>query len=164
MDKRKQEIDLRHIVWPMFLQAYSVVTRAIDAGVLKAGVLSIDWYDLLLTLERSPDQRLKLNELADRVLFSRSGLTRLVDRVEAAGYLRRERSVEDRRVTYAVLTPEGAAALGQAWPHYRALIDEHFGKHMTDEEAVVLQAFFARLIPPAISEPVALGIRRNTST
>jgi DNA-binding MarR family transcriptional regulator len=160
MSKDHQINDLRERVWPAFLQAHAVVTRAIDAGLQQAGVLSIDWYDVLLTLERSPGQRLKLNELADRVLFSRSGLTRLVDRIEAAGYLRRERSVEDRRVTYAVLTEPGAAALGRTWPHYRELIDQHFGRHLTDAEAAVLRAAFAKLIPPVVSEPVTLGIRR----
>jgi DNA-binding MarR family transcriptional regulator len=122
----------------------------------------MDWYDVLLTLERSPDHRLRLNELADRVLISRSGLTRLIDRIEAAGFLRRERSVQDRRGAYAVLTPEGAAALGKAWPVYERLIDEYFGQRMTDEQVRVMHSFFMQFLPPPVpSEPVQLGIKKK---
>jgi DNA-binding MarR family transcriptional regulator len=161
-DKNRNTIDLRQVVWSEFLFVHASVGRQIDAGLASAGVLSMDWYDVLLTLERSPDHRLRLNELADRVLISRSGLTRLIDRIEAAGLLRRERSVQDRRGAYAVLTTEGAAALGTTWPVYERLIHEHFGKLMSDEQAQSLHAFLSKLMPaPTPSEPVQLGIRRK---
>jgi DNA-binding MarR family transcriptional regulator len=161
-DKPLHKPDLRQIIWSEFLYAHAKVGREIDAGLADAGALSMDWYDVLLTLERSPEHRLRLNELAERVLISRSGLTRLIDRIEAAGLLRRERSVQDRRGAYAVLTSEGAAALGRAWPVYERLIEDHFGKFMSDDEAPTLHRFFSKLMPaPVASEPVQVGIRRS---
>ena len=110
------------------------------------GVIGSDLYDVLLGLERAPEQRLRLSELADHVVRSRSGLTRLVDRLEKQGLLRRERCPEDRRGAYAVLTDAGREALGRAWPVYRDAIQRHFASHLQGKEAGVIRQALARVL------------------
>ena len=92
-----------------------------------------------------PEQRLRLYELADAVVLSRSGLTRLVDRIEAAGLLRREPSPDDRRGAFAVLTEAGKVALRQTWPLYARGIVQHFARAISDEEARLLTDVFQRI-------------------
>jgi DNA-binding MarR family transcriptional regulator len=87
-----------------------------------------------------------MSELADAVLLSRSGVTRLVDRMERAGLVRREECPEDRRALYAALTPKGKRALDRAYPvHVRGIAD-HFGRHLSDEEAKTLAAALNRML------------------
>lgn len=121
--------------WKGVLLAHATLVEQIDKEMARADLLPVDWYDALLALEDAPGQKLKMSELADQVLLSKSGLTRLVDRLEARGYIRREGCRSDRRVAYAVLTPEGLKAREESWPTYRAAIHTHFASHLTDEEA-----------------------------
>ena len=90
-----------------------------------------------------PDRRLRLHELARKVVLSRSGLTRLVDRLEAEGLLRREQAISDRRGAYAVLTDKGYQALRSAWPVYAAEIERRFGRHLSSAQARDLAALLA---------------------
>ena len=84
-------------------------------------------------------------ELADAVVLSRSGLTRLVDRLEVEGLLTRERSGRDRRDAFAVLTERGAAALQAAWPIYANGIATYFARYLTDEEVRVITTALERV-------------------
>jgi DNA-binding MarR family transcriptional regulator len=86
-----------------------------------------------------------MHELARAVVLSRSGLTRLVDRLEKVDLLRREPDPEDGRGSYAVLTDEGAGMRERMWPVYAKGIAEHFGAHVTDEEAEVLSRVLGRV-------------------
>ena len=87
-----------------------------------------------------------MHELARAVVLSRSGLTRLVDRLENAGLLCREPDPSDRRGAFAVLTDEGRDMLRRMWPVYAAGIAEHFGGHISDEEAHVLTEALSRVL------------------
>ncbi len=86
-----------------------------------------------------------MHELARAVVLSRSGLTRLVDRLEGAGLLRREPDPADRRGSYTEITDEGGATLRRMWPVYAAGIAEHFGRHLTDEETCVIASALGRV-------------------
>jgi len=99
----------------------------------------------LLELSGAPDGRLRMHELARAVVLSRSGLTRLVDRLEGAGLLRREPDPADRRGSYAAITEAGRATLRRMWPVYAAGIAEHFGRHLTDEETRVIASALRRV-------------------
>jgi DNA-binding MarR family transcriptional regulator len=88
-------------------------------------------FDVLIQLRLAPDRRLRMTELSDRVRLSRSGLTRLVDRLVQAGLVKRTRCASDRRGTFATLTPAGSSRLRRARPvHFRG-IREHFGKRLS---------------------------------
>jgi DNA-binding MarR family transcriptional regulator len=132
--------------WKGLLVAHATLVEQIDREMARADLVPLDWYDALLALEDAPNQRLKMSDLADQVLLSKSGLTRLVDRLEAKGYIRREACRADRRVAYAVLTPEGLKAREASWPTYRAAIQEHFVSQLSCEEAKVIGNALARFM------------------
>ncbi len=106
----------------------------------------LDVYDVLVTLDYAPDHRLRLSELAEKILLSRSGLTRRLDRLEKQGFIRRQGCAKDKRGAYAVLTEAGMAAREAAWPTYKEAIRTHFGDRMTEGEAKQLAAVMKRVI------------------
>jgi DNA-binding MarR family transcriptional regulator len=125
-------------VWALFLTTHAVLVERIETRLAQAGMPPLAWYDVLWGLERAPDQRLRMSELAEKVVFSRSNLTRLVDRLADAGLVQRERSEEDRRGAYAVLTTEGKAMRRRMWPVYAQGIKELFEDCVTDAQAQVM--------------------------
>jgi DNA-binding MarR family transcriptional regulator len=129
------DIDEFHLAaWRAFLNAHAAVIDRIEREMAEAGVLPLGSYDVLVALLEAPDNRLRLHELASHIVLSRSTLTRVVDRLEAAGLLERERVPTDRRGAYAVLTDRGRAALRQAWPVYARGIEAHFARYLSDDE------------------------------
>lgn len=139
----KQLSEAHKGAWRMLLTARARLVEKMENELTNAGVVSFDWYDILLWLEEAGG-RLKMGELADRVLVSRSGLTRMVDRLEAAGYLRREHCAEDRRAVYAVMTDAGLEAREAAWRIYEPAIVEHFARFLSEREATEVRDVLAR--------------------
>jgi DNA-binding MarR family transcriptional regulator len=137
--------EARLAAWRAFLNAHASVIDRIEREMATAGVLPLGSYDILVPLSEAEGHRLRLHELASRVVLSRSTLTRMVDRLEAAGLIARERVATDRRGAYAVLTPRGAAALREAWPIYARGIRAHFTCHLDDDEVRVLTAALGRI-------------------
>jgi DNA-binding MarR family transcriptional regulator len=133
-------------VWKQFLRAHRRLLGALGAELEQERGLPIGWYEVLLQLENAPDRRLRMGDLADAVLRSRSGLTRVVDRMVDAGFVCREPSPSDGRVLYAGLTPEGRATLRRAAPTHLRGIDEHFASVLTDEEVKVMGRALRRVI------------------
>src|SRR5690348_716328 len=138
--------------WRAFLNAHAAVIDRIEREMAAAGVLPLGLYDVLVPLSEAPDRRLRLHELASRVVLSRSTLTRMVDRLEAAGLLARERVATDRRGAYAVLTEAGAQALREAWPVYARGIMGYFARFLDDEEVRVLTTSLGRVDAAARDE------------
>jgi DNA-binding MarR family transcriptional regulator len=136
-------------VWALFLTAHAVLIEAIERRLAQAGLPPLAWYDLLWGLERSPEQRLRMSELAEKVVLSRSNLTRLVDRLEEAGLVLRERSEEDRRGAYAVLTETGREMRRRMWPVYQAGIRQLFESQLSDAEAETVGAVLRRVLAAA---------------
>ena len=126
---------LRLAAWRAFITAHARVVDRIEDDLAAAGQIPLTWYDVLVELSESPGCRLRLGELARAVVLSRSGVTRLVDRLEAVELLRREPDPDDRRGAYAVLTEQGRRALRRAWPVYAGGIEAHFGRHLSDAQA-----------------------------
>ena len=111
--------------------------RKIEERLKAAGQPPFGWYDLLLELERAGG-RLRIGELAERLVVEPYNMTRLLDRLEGAGLLRRERAPGDRRGAFAVITAEGTALRRRAWPHYqRAILDALAPLSEADAEALV---------------------------
>jgi DNA-binding MarR family transcriptional regulator len=108
--------------WRAFLRAHAEVTRRLEADLMAEHQLPLAWYDVLVQLVEAPDRRLRMTDLAGEVLISRSGLTRLVDRLVAEGLVRREPAPDDARGTFAVITDEGYDRLRTATPtHLRGV-------------------------------------------
>lgn len=132
--------------WRAFLKAHATVVDRIDHDLAAEQRLSLSSYDVLIELYEAPDRRLRMHELAQRIVLSRSGLTRLVDRLETEGLLIRDRCGTDRRGAYAVITEQGIAALRKAWPIYAQGISRYFAQWLTQEEAQIFVAALERLL------------------
>ena len=116
------------------LIAQSAAQRAIEADLAAAGAVSLSWYDVLLELRAAPEMRLRMQELAERVVLSRTRVSRLVAELEVGGLVRRERDPEDGRAWFAVITETGRRARREAAPIYLAAIERHFTSHLTVEQ------------------------------
>src|ERR1700712_5985864 len=102
--------------WRGLLRTHARVLASLDAELEQAHGLAVPEYEVLLVLTERGDQNLRMSELADAALLTRSGMTRLVDRLEKQGLVRRERCPADGRGTYAVITPEGQARFAPGRP------------------------------------------------
>ena len=132
--------------WVTLLLAYGSLFRELDERMAKAGVVPMDVYDILFTLEESPDQRLKMSDLAACALMTRSGLTRLVDRLEKEGLVKRLACATDRRAVHAALTDKGLAERERAWPAYEEALQELFGSKLTNDEAEMIMHTLKRFV------------------
>jgi DNA-binding MarR family transcriptional regulator len=133
-------------VWALFLTAHAVLVGQIEARLADAGLPPLSWYDVLWALERAGSRRLRMRELSDMTVISRSNLTRLVDRLETAGLVERERVEEDRRGAVAVVTAAGRAMRKRMWPVYSSAISELFEDHITDREATQMAGTLRRIL------------------
>jgi DNA-binding MarR family transcriptional regulator len=120
------------------LLAYNAALRAIDADLARAGTIPLTWYDVLLELNAEPERRLRMNELAGRVVLSRTRVSRLVDEMVAAGFVCKVRDEADRRVVWTAMTESGVRAFRTTAPQYLRGIEEHFSRHLTDQEKQVM--------------------------
>lgn len=132
--------------WRLFLETHARVLDVLENELNEDEDLQLSWYDVLVQLSEAPDRRLRMQELADAVLLSKSGLTRLVDRMEKAGLVQREACTDDRRGTYAVLTDRGLERLEDAFPAHARGVQEHFTGHLSPDEARVMTAAFRRVL------------------
>lgn len=130
--------------WRALLGAHARVTTDVEVALAAAGLPPLTWYDVLLPLYRAPGRRLRMGALANETTLSRTGLTRLVDRIERDGLLRRDSVAEDRRGSYVVLTPAGAAMLRRMWPVYERILDDSFAVRIRNPEML------RRLLEPLV--------------
>ena len=119
--------------------------RIFEQQIQDAEGLTLPWYDVLIQLYVAPDRRLRMQDLADRVVLSRSGLTRLVDRKEKAGLVRRVHSTEDRRGYYAVLVAEGRRVFLRVRRGYHRDVLEHFTRHLEDADIRALSGALSKV-------------------
>lgn len=132
--------------WRAFLEAHALTVETLTRELREAEDLPLTWYDVLVQLQEAPEGRLRMQELADAVLLSKSGVTRLVDRMEQAGLVERARCTNDRRGTFAALTPSGRQRLRETAPTHLRGVAEHFAALFDDEEAVVLERLLLRIV------------------
>jgi len=107
--------------WRGLLVAHSRLVPAVEADLRAAGPVPLSWYDVLLELNAAPDRRLRMSELGQRTVLSRTRVSRVVDELAAAGLAERQPDQADGRSSFAALTPAGREALRRAWPVYRQL-------------------------------------------
>jgi len=119
--------------WRLFFESAQALLDVLDAELEHAVGISQRWYDVLVHLEDSP-HGIPMNELADRILYSKSGFTRVVDRMEEAKLVRRTRPENNRRTILIVLTEQGTEMLERARRHHRDGIQRHFSQHLTNTD------------------------------
>jgi DNA-binding MarR family transcriptional regulator len=125
--------------WRRFYPSFWRIHAAIETDLAAAGLPSLSWYDALYELYMAPDRHLRMNELARHALLSRSGLTRLVDKLEEEKLIERKSCPSDGRVQHAQLTDQGVEMLRKIWPVYRAGIAKYFAAHLSETEAAQLE-------------------------
>jgi DNA-binding MarR family transcriptional regulator len=135
--------------WRLLLEAHATVTELLEHELVAERGLPLSRYDVLLNLAEAPEGRLRMQELSASVLLSKSGLSRLVDRMVEAGLVRRERCLDDRRGWFAVLTDQGRSALRRAAPIHLRGIHEHFTRHLEPEEVKALTTALSRVVAAA---------------
>jgi DNA-binding MarR family transcriptional regulator len=154
--------------WKAFLKAHTVITRALERQLIESQHLPLAEYDVLVQLSEADDGALRMSQLADRVLLSRSGLTRLVERLERHGLVERIDCSSDARGSYAVLTDLGKQRLREAAPAHIESVKALFADPLTDQQVVGLQqalellaaavpAGCAAALPDAELAPVEVG-------
>ncbi|HEY1274392.1 MAG TPA: MarR family transcriptional regulator [Thermoleophilaceae bacterium] len=138
--------------WRGMLRVHAGLVRALDAELAAMHGLPLTSYEVLLFLADAPGGRLRMAELADAVLLSRSGLTRLVDRMEREGLIRREQCPNDARGWYAAITHTGLQTFRAARDTHLAGVRERFLTHFSREELHALAELWGRVDPGAVAE------------
>jgi DNA-binding MarR family transcriptional regulator len=137
--------------WRGMLRVHASLTKALDAELLREHDLPLSSYEVLLFVSEAPEGRLRMSDLADGVLLSRSGLTRLVDRMERDGLLERRRCDEDQRGSYAVITESGRELFDRARRTHLDGVRQRFLERLSPEEQRALGALWERVLPGAAS-------------
>jgi DNA-binding MarR family transcriptional regulator len=134
-------------VWRTFLRVHASLTRRLERDLLAENDLPLASYDVLVQLAEAPQGRLRMTDLADRVLLSRSGLTRLVDRLVAERLAERQSCPSDARGTFAVITDAGRVRLREAAETHLRGIHEYMISRLPAEDLDALGALLNRLLP-----------------
>lgn len=145
MTQQMSRHDPRLGAWSAFLRAHARVVRELERELQSEQRMALTDYDVLVQLANVPDRRLRMSELADRLLLSRSGATRLVDRLVAQGLVERMTCDDDRRGQWASLTDAGLDRLRQASPTHLRGVAEHFLDRLSTDELAALERAFTRL-------------------
>ncbi|QDQ96518.1 MarR family winged helix-turn-helix transcriptional regulator [Tomitella fengzijianii] len=140
-------------VWRDMLFAHSIIVQELGEELAEQAGLTLAQYDVLLRLRDSADGAMRMGELAEGVLVTTSGLTRVVDKLESAGLVERVRLSTDRRGVRVSLTGAGRDRLRDAARVHREGIRRHFTRHITDDELPALESFFSRLFTEARGMP-----------
>ena len=130
--------------WRLYFESALALVDVLDAELERDAGIPLRWYDALVHLEETPDG-LRMNELAERILYSKSGFTRVVDRMEESGLVRRVRPESDRRSILVVLTDQGRDTMERARRHHRHAIEQHFSRHLADTDVKALTRAFEKV-------------------
>jgi DNA-binding MarR family transcriptional regulator len=135
--------------WGGFLRVHAKIVRKLDAELRQAHGLPLSSYEVLLHLSWAPGHRMRMGELAESVLLTLSGVTRLVGRLEREGLVRREPCPEDRRGAYAILTEAGVDRLGEAHPTHLSGVHRLFLEHFSEVELKTMAEYWRRVLRTA---------------
>ena len=123
--------------WRLYVESALALVDVLDTELEHAVGIPLRWYDALVHLEESPEG-IPMNALAERILYSKSGFTRVIDRMEETGLVRRLRPKNDRRTILVLLTDKGTQTLEHARTHHRDGIQRHFSQHLTNTDIKAL--------------------------
>lgn len=146
---KSREADTKGRAWALLLATHATLVERIESALSTADLPPLAWYDVLWELEKAEGGKMRMSELAERVVLSRSNLTRLADRLEKAKLLRRESCADDKRGAYGAITNAGLQMREKMWPVYRGQIDGLFGVHLSAEEAKIMTQVFEKVLRAA---------------
>ena len=123
--------------WRLYFESALALVDVLDAEIERDAGIPLRWYDVLVHLEETPDG-LRMNELAERILYSKSGFTHVVDRLEEAGFVRRVRPETTAARSSSSSPTRAATTMEQARRHHRHGIEQHFSRHLSDADIKAL--------------------------
>lgn len=132
--------------WARLIRAQQALLERVEADLKREGLPPLGWYDVLLELNREKDGRFRQFEICDKVLLSKYNLSRLLDRLEREGLVKRQRCEEDGRGAIVTLTAAGRVLQRKMWPVYERAIERYFARHLSAAEAEHLAELMRRLI------------------
>ena len=132
--------------WRGWLRAHALLVRTLDADLRAEHGMSLLTYDALVQLSEAPHRQLYMKDLADALVYSASGVTRIVDGLERAGYARRAPDPHNRRATRVRITPAGLTALEAAWSTHVRGVTRHFAAHTGGKQARMLASVFRAIV------------------
>jgi len=139
------EVDPHREAWIAIAHTHAAVTGRLQEALTAAELPPLPWFEVLATLNGAPEQRLKMGDLAEALVITRGGLTKLVDRLIKAGLLKRTFCETDRRVSYATLLPAGVELLEEMRPVVRGELALAFSANLTVEQAEELRVTLDRI-------------------
>jgi DNA-binding MarR family transcriptional regulator len=149
----REDRDVGVATWALFLRTHAALVARLEHELDEARRLPLPWYDVLLELNAAQGRRLRMQELGNRVVLSRSRVSRIVDEMARAGLARREPDPADGRGSYAVLTDTGRSALHDAAPVYLHGIATYFTGQLSDAELQIMHDALRRVLEYAGSTP-----------
>lgn len=151
---QKTAVDAVHLdAWRSFLTAHAGLIDRLGEEMEAETGLPLPWYEVLLLIYESDDRQLRMHELAESRLLSRSAMTRFVDRMEAAGLVHRESCVSDRRGTFVTATDLGKKRFREAGRVHLRGIEEHFARRVAEAEAATLTTMMDRIVVGLADQP-----------
>jgi DNA-binding MarR family transcriptional regulator len=132
--------------WAALIRTHAAVVRRLEQDLDRAQGMPLAWYDVLLELNSADRRRLRMQELGERAVLSRSRISRVVDELARAGLVTREPDPADRRGSWAVITDAGRARLRAAAPGYLDGIARHFADHLTPDERAAIAVGLGRVV------------------
>jgi len=134
--------------WARLIRAQQALLERVEADLKEAGLPPLGWYDVLLELNRVEEGRLRQHEICGKVLLSKYNLSRLLDRLEEEGLVKRQPCKEDGRAAVVGITAAGRALQKKMWPVYEQAIERYFARHLSAGEAQQLAELMGRMIAP----------------
>lgn len=143
-DRREYPLGLS--AWLAVVQGHAVVVDLLSTALEEEAGIPLSWFEVLLFLKDQEEGRMTMHDLAGSVQLSKSGVTRLVDRMVEAGLVDRAACATDRRVVYAAITPQGRSVMTDALPVHKRAVEQAFVAHLTPDEMRTLHDLMSRLI------------------
>ncbi len=140
--------DERVVLFGLLAETNARLSRDLATTLEAECALPLAWFDVLLRLRRAPEGRLKMSQMADAIVHSTGGTTRLVDRLEEAGLVARQNCPNDRRAVYVAITPAGNARLDGALAVHLAFLDRQLTARLSGDERAALAGLLAKLGAP----------------
>jgi DNA-binding MarR family transcriptional regulator len=142
MEKQAEDLS----AWLNLIQTHEAVASGLEDTLRRANGLSLAEHEVLVRLVEAPEGRLRMLDLTGLVLLSKSGMTRLIDRMERQGLVERQSCDTDRRVVYAAISRKGRRVLQDTTPVFLAGIEEHFSRHLSDADVRALRKILRKLL------------------
>ncbi|NYI99789.1 DNA-binding MarR family transcriptional regulator [Nocardioides thalensis] len=131
--------------WAALLRTHAAVLPKLERALVKTG-LPLTWYDVLLVVNAAPDRRLRMTELGRQAVVSRERVSRVVSELEREGLMERQPNPDDKRSSFAAITPEGRKRLKSAAPTYLAAVARHYLAHLDPDEIAVIATALSRVV------------------